>query len=68
MDPKNTTYFAYLLRLWRENNHKTPVWRASLEDIESGEQIKFANADALFNYLQEKMIVKFEKSNDEYFG
>ena len=43
-------YHAGLLRLWRERSGG--VWRASLQDAESGERIGFADLERLFAYLQ----------------
>lgn len=45
-------YFAYLLRLWREN-HDGP-WRALLENPNSKERIGFANLNDLIEFLENK--------------
>jgi hypothetical protein len=45
-------YFAYLLRLWRENRDGN--WRAQLENPNSEERIGFANLDELIDFLEEK--------------
>lgn len=45
-------YFAYLLRLWRENRHSP--WRVLLENPNAEEKIGFANLDELIEFLQNK--------------
>jgi hypothetical protein len=45
-------YISYLLRLWRETDAgKAPLWRASLEDSQSGERAGFANLMELFHFI-----------------
>jgi len=51
---KYPSYFAFLLRLWNEKKAGSGVWRASLEDPHTGEQIGFANLEALLAYLENK--------------
>lgn len=54
-----TTDFPYrsqLLRMWVESTtHRTPVWRFSLEDVDTGERCGFADLDALICHLLELM-------------
>lgn len=40
-----------LLRFWR-NGVEGEVWRASLEDLRTREQVRFANLEALLRYLE----------------
>jgi hypothetical protein len=47
-------YISYLLRLWRENSGKPPLWRASLEQPQDGERLVFANLGDLFVFLDKK--------------
>ena len=44
-------YFSYLLRLWGEGAGETPVWRASLDDVSTGEHRAFKSIDRLVRYL-----------------
>ena len=44
-------YHASLLRLWREG--PDGVWRASLQDADSGERIGFADLERLFAHLRQ---------------
>ncbi len=51
-------YRSYLLRLWRETDAgesrptgKAPLWRASLENSQSGERKGFASLMELFRFL-----------------
>ena len=46
---RQTTYQAYLLRLWREP--QDGIWRASLKTTADDQEIAFANLDELFVYL-----------------
>ena len=51
MEITQSGYHSYLLRLWRiegEGEH----WRASLEDVQSGELYGFADLAALHEYLE----------------
>ena len=47
-------YFSYLLRLWKVSGAGPPVWRASLEDVHTGERRGFADLEHLFTYLKEQ--------------
>jgi hypothetical protein len=51
-------YLSFLLRIWRVNDGKTSVCRASLHHIQTGEQLEFKNLEDLFAYLQRKTCVK----------
>ncbi len=48
-------YRSYLLRLWRVREGERDVWRASLQDPQSGERISFSTLDALFAFLKAKI-------------
>jgi len=45
-------YLSYLLRLWRESEEQG-VWRASLEDPQTGERTGFASLEALLVFLRQ---------------
>lgn len=47
--PVPADYHACLLRLWREG--AGGPWRASLQLVEAGERIGFADLERLFAYL-----------------
>jgi len=49
------SYLAYLLRAWRVVRNGEAVWRASLEDVDTGERHGFASLEALFAYLREEL-------------
>jgi hypothetical protein len=55
MPNEATDYRSYLMRLWRVKEGDRDVWRASLQDPQSGERISFATIEALFAYLQEQL-------------
>ena len=54
MDKHQTTWLSYLVRLWATGAAGQPVWRASLEDVQSGERRGFANLEQLFVFLMEQ--------------
>jgi hypothetical protein len=47
-------YRSYLLRLWQTKGGGEMVWRASLEDSQTGERRGFASLDALFAFLRQQ--------------
>lgn len=52
MNQQSTPYIAYLLRLWQESHNGQTVWRASLEDAQSGKLHGFGSLAALFAFLE----------------
>lgn len=54
MDKHQTTSRSYLLRLWSTGAAGQQIWRASLEDVQSGERRGFANLEQLFVFLMEQ--------------
>jgi len=55
MDNERRRYLAYMLRLWEVNNDGKLDWRASLESPHTGERHGFANLEALFGFLEERI-------------
>ena len=53
MDPIQSDYHSYLLRLWRVQGEEGDCWRASLEEVQTGELKGFADLAALVDYLEE---------------
>jgi len=47
-------YYSYLLRLWQASTAGGTVWRASLEDVPTGERRAFTDMDDLVAYLRER--------------
>ena len=45
-------YRSYLLRMWRVQVEEGTDWRASLEDVMTGEMHGFPDLAALLGYLQ----------------
>ena len=45
-------YLSYLLRVWRVEMREQTLWRASLECPHTGEQLGFADLEALCRYLR----------------
>ena len=48
-------YLSYLLRLWRERATLPAVWRASLENPQTGERLGFADIMQLFAFLEKQV-------------
>jgi hypothetical protein len=48
------SYLSYLLRLWPAGTGPGIEWRASLEEVSTGERKAFAGLDALLDYLRER--------------
>jgi len=46
------TLYAYLLRLWQASGAGTRVWRASLVNVQTGEQRGFADLASLLAFLE----------------
>ena len=49
-------YRAYLLRMWSVEQTGQMVWRASLEDPQTGELLGFADLALLFAFLRDKAL------------
>ena len=56
-------YKAYLLRMWPVEQNGQVVWRASLEDSQTGEVLGFANLELLFDFLKGKGKVSYPPPN-----
>ena len=50
MEPKTHNYYAFLLRLWREND--SSPWRAALENPHTSEKHTFSTLEQLWTYVQ----------------
>ena len=53
MESNRSDYHSYLLRMWQVQDDAGPGWRASLEDVRSGEMHGFEDLAALQRYLEE---------------
>ena len=51
MPPRLPNYHSYLLRLWQVQGESGVDWRASLQDVETGELRGFPGLAALIDYL-----------------
>ncbi len=51
MKAQHRNYHSYLLRIWRETTEAE--WRASVQDIASGEFKYFANLVELYHFLEQ---------------
>jgi hypothetical protein len=53
MRKRHPDYLSYMLRLWRvDNGDQETVWRASLQDSLTGQQVGFASLEELFAFLR----------------
>ena len=52
MKPAQSDYHSYLLRMWRVKDETGGSWRATLEEVESGELLGFPDLAALLGYLE----------------
>ena len=52
-EAKDPRHLSFLLRLWRTDPTGTFNWRASLEMLDTGRRIGFANLEQLFAYLMD---------------
>jgi hypothetical protein len=48
-------YTLYVLRLWQAHSGERVVWRASLEDAQSGERRGFAGLDQMRAFLEDQL-------------
>jgi hypothetical protein len=56
MDTRRPGHVAYLLRLWRaDDGRQEPIWRASLQDVRTGERRGFAGLAEAVRYLEQQM-------------
>jgi len=54
MAPSLQNYHSYLLRLWQVHGETGTDWRASLQDVETGELQGFPGLAALIDYLEKQ--------------
>jgi hypothetical protein len=52
METTPSKYHSYLLRLWEVPGGQGAGWRASMEDVQTGELHGFQDLDALIKHLQ----------------
>jgi hypothetical protein len=55
VDKQQPSSRSYLLRLWPTGSAEQQVWRASLENVQTGERMGFANLEQLFVYLMQQI-------------
>mgnify|MGYP003702702521 CR=1 FL=1 len=55
MSEEGQRYISYLLRLWQTESDEGLVWRASLENPQSGERLGFISLAELCAYLELQM-------------
>ena len=49
---KERGYLSYLLRLWQAGSGPSAVWRASVQEVLTGERRAFRDLDNLVTYLR----------------
>jgi hypothetical protein len=66
MRKRHPDYLSYMLRLWRVGNgDQGTVWRASLQDSLTGEQVGFASLEELFAFLRQVIPVAPDMDRNE---
>ena len=65
MYTQQCNYLSFLLRLWRTNIDQQTVWRVSLQDSLSEEQLIFSGLDELFAFLRQLAVVAVNEARDE---
>ena len=68
MVKKQTSYMAYLLRLWRVKEEGKTTWRASLQSPQTRERRGFASLDALFDFLRQRTETALDSEESEQLG
>ena len=53
--PVMPTYAVYVLRLWRVETENGPVWRVVLDDPHNGERTGFADLNACYQFLKDRI-------------
>lgn len=51
-------YQSYLLRVWRTGEIDQPQYRATLEDVRSGDRVGFATLEEMVEYLRVRNSLK----------
>jgi hypothetical protein len=57
-------YVSFVLRFWPVPGDGCVIWRASLENSQTGERVGFCNLEALFKYIEEIFLQK--QDPDQY--
>ena len=65
MSDERERYISYLLRLWQTTSGDKVVWRASLENSQTGERHGFASLDALLCFLRQTADTETEPSGHD---
>jgi hypothetical protein len=55
MNHDTAVYASYLVRLWRDDNPATAVYRAEVEHIQTGQRRQFQTPDDLWAFLNQVM-------------
>ena len=61
---KQAGYYSFLLRLWQVKEDGGQEWRATLENVESGEKRGFTNVEDLLAYLS-RVTAKMSETSSE---
>jgi hypothetical protein len=58
-------YRSYLLRLWASDEQGQLVWRASLQNARTGEQLCFSTLERLFTFLLDQAVSSVEDTGED---
>ena len=51
---EESRYYSFILRVWLVEDGERPQWRASLENIGTGERRGFASLEDLYRFLTDQ--------------
>lgn len=57
-------YHAYMLRIWREDSTDEPIWRASLQSVQSQETVRFRSLAELCDFLLKEFLASKGKEGE----
>jgi hypothetical protein len=57
---------SYLVRLWQTKVGHEIIWRASIEDSQTGERQGFTSLDALFGFLRQQTDTVMEPDGGQH--
>lgn len=65
MSPNKPGYLSFLLRMWSIETDSESIWRASLQDVESGEVQQFGSLNMMIKHLEQMSQTKEGETPDE---
>lgn len=63
LDETTNCYHAFMVRLWQDSS--ASPWRASVQNVQTGETVRFSETVQLFRFLQAQMLDVGDKAGDK---